>query len=398
MTNRWRVHFLRSMTTNLTYWLKQVATASESEMGKWASKQPTLYKAVALGLHKEQTQPLAAELMLQLFPLIEQLGLWRKWEPLFQQAATSNVAPQQQYHLLIRHGQLLRRQNCYETAVHQHQQAQIIAETLSNPLLVAQAHFNLSAVYYAQQNYKLAEQYGLQAVQQFRTLEAEPRYLGATLMTLGMNAGAQGNYELAIQRLQQAVSHWRQTTRLISLARALNALANLMQANQTYDKAINCYDEAITILQTTASTYDTILTYNSKGALLFNLGQLDDAARTFLHAYRLAITHVGFNYYTAVILMNLANIRLLQKNLTQAKEHIQQSIRLWEQLQEDDIFYGNTLSIRGEIETALGHKTEAIHYFEHALTILSRFPANVTAQRWHKNTKQLLNHLHKERG
>lgn len=380
--------FVRSLKMNLAYLRRRSQDLGEERLPQLDKERHNFHRAIQFGLALPETRVATAEVVLQLFLLIERRNYWRDWIPTFEQLLARGKEGNDfnlslKFNLWKQLGQLQRFDRQLEAAMESHQRALNVAEQLDEREKIAQARFNLSEDLRLQRDYREAERFGLMALEGFIECQSHLRWKAATLNTLGLIAQEQGNWFLSEQRLREAVSHWRQTSEITELTRSLNNLGLTLQENEKVEQALCCYREVTTLLAKTKSQLDQVKILLSMGTLYYNLEQWSEAERHFREAFSLKSSSANHTYYDALSAHNLGNVLLVQERFSEAEEYLRDAISFWREV-DDKLMLANSVGTLGQVLRRQGKK-EAQHYLDQALALLQPYLAtNELAKRLDK--------------
>jgi tetratricopeptide (TPR) repeat protein len=353
---------------------------------------------VEYGLRPRQTWPLAVDVMLQCIYLIERRGYAHAWLPLFQKALkrTPADAQKRQHQLLTRLGELYRYTYQLDKAIECHQQAETIARQLNDAHAIAEAQFGLCADYVeTHQNYAEAERYGLAALETFTALQAKGGWIANSIRLLGDIARWRGDFDLAVERLSQAVSIGRQLQQPTRLARLLMGLVNILVDTKKYDEAERHLDEANQILSGTISEIDKSDVQYLIGFIHWRQGNWDKAEIAFQAAFSPHLRQANDFHRQAMLINNLGNVYLKQNRLEEAEARLRYAQSLWQQLQ-DHLSLANTIGTLAEALAEQGKRKEAVPLFEEAITLLHNYPEDAWAKKLFAEFQEQLLNLQKE--
>lgn len=374
--------FVQSLCAGLFHWQARTSHMDEQTIHEVDAERQNLYRIVQYGLVLPETWKDTVSLALQTFDLIERRGYWEEWGDVLQSLLSK--CPEHelflQCKLLNRLGQLQRLSRQLSQAIETHQQSYKIAQALGNLKTLAEIHHHLLEDYLANRQYAEAEYHGQTAWIMFVELkEVEQKWIAGTLKMLGVVAGDQGDLQTAEERLSQATTIWRALDNPTALARSLSDLANTLWAAGKYAQALNCFDEAATLLTPTINEFDKAMIHINRGTLYFRQENWGQAEAAFRQADSSYLRQSGHIYYQAVVANNLGNVLLKQTCLSEAESHLRNALRLWIQA-NDDVSRGNTLGTLGELLTLRRQLTEAIACYDEAIAILTNYPHNAWAR------------------
>lgn len=362
-----------SVCATLNYWHNMTCGLDDARVGELGRERAHMRRAVELALAFPEMQQSGANFLLQVFPLVERFGEWASWIPLFEQVSEGDGiddAPLRS-RLANRLGILHRLQRNLEEAVAAHETAIALAQAAGDDSLISEAQFHLSETYRHMRRYAEATEAGEAALEHFKRSKAETRWVAAALNTLGLVARAQGELAQAEEQLSEAVALWRSNGGAVELARSLNNLGHVLRDRGNYAEALGCYQEASTPLQDSAFSLDRAMLQISIGTLYFQMERMAEAEKVFSEVDIGFLQQVGHHYYQALVVQNLGIVQLEQRKLAEAEIHLQRSVSLWKQVQ-DDVMLGNTLGALAELKALLGKDKEALRLYDEAIALLEQ--------------------------
>ena len=369
--------FIRGLHSYLDHWLRETADLDDVTIRRLNPDFPGLLKIVELGLMLPETRPKTAELILQCFFWVEQVGYVPVWQPLvataIQRVPTQNSILH--FRLLKQLGQLQRLQHQLDTAVATLQQAEQLAHVLADDQAVAEIHMNFCQVFHLQGKYEAAETYGRLALD--RLPQDLPKLRGIILRTLGTVAQEQGKWGLAENYLQDAL---KTSFVLKERTLTLNVLAVNFQAQAQYDQALDTYDELLTLMDSDVGTTLFVYVLLNKGSLLHDLNHLDKAELVFKEAENLLRQRPGMFFLKALTANNLGCIWRDQKQFSLAEASFRRSIQQFVQV-GSEIYEANAWGNLAKLYAQQARTNEAIVCYDTALARVSNYSDNVYAQK-----------------
>lgn len=375
-------HFVQSIEAAIAYWRANTRELKEEGIVALDAERQNLLQAVRFGLRMPQLRQEAARLALQLYLLLDRRAHWREWIPVLEEAAAScdGQNPALQCALRNRLGQLYRRERRLEEAIATHLSAAALARRGDDFQAEAESYFHLAEDYRVQRNYERAQQYAEAALEQFRQLGSERKWIAGALNTLGIIATWRGDLPEAEGWLREAVACWRELQQPTELARALSNLGGVLRNGQQYEEARRCYLQAREHLAGTASELDKVKAEIALGGLYFEEGEYAAAEAAFRAADSPYLRRSGHAYYRAYVAQGLGNVFLKQGQLAEAEDKLHRSVQLWRRAQ-DRLMLANTLGTLAEALAEQGRGSEAVPYYEEALKILEAYPEDAWARK-----------------
>lgn len=377
-------HFVQSIEAAIAYWQANTRELTEDAMVALDAERQNLLQAVRFGLRMPQLRQEAARLALQLYLLLDRRAHWSEWTSVLEEAAAScsDQDPALQCALRNRLGQLYRRERQLEEAIATHVAAAATARREGDFQAEAESYFHLAEDYRLQRDYERAQQYAEAALEQFRQLGSEQKWIAGTLNTLGILATWRGDLAEAEGWLREAVACWRELQQPTELARALSNLGAVLRNGQQYEEARRCYLQAREYLVGTASELDKITAEIALGGLYFEEGEYVAAEAAFRAADSPYLRRSGHAYYQAYVAQCLGNVFLKQGRLAEAEARLRRSTHLWRRAQ-DRLMLANTLGTLAEALAEQGRGPEAALFYDEALQILEEYPEDAWARKLH---------------
>lgn len=374
--------FLRTIRITVGYWKQRTNKLNSNDMIALDKERQNLFQAVRFGLQVDDVWPDTAEIAWQLRYFISQLGYWPDWTPLFEQFIEACEASH--YHLkfklMISYGDHQRHIGQLQEAVSLHKSAITLAAQLNEPKLLAEAHCTTSETFTSLRNFEKARVHGTEALTLFRNLSHESAWIAASLHVLGLVAWNEQNYDEAITFLQEALILRRGLDNKLSLARVLNALANVYMANQQFREARQCFDEGITVLESTSFDRDKIFIQIDLGILFFEQSNWEAAESTFRQAYELMSRRPADIRSKALTANNLGLANYELGALDESEFYLQEAIELWQEYLEEPILLANLLVNLSKTLAGQGKRKDTRKRIEEAKTLLAPYKADKLAQ------------------
>ena len=372
-------HFVRGITRNLTYWQTQLEVLVGEQLYR---EHENILSAVQFGLGMPDTCTLAIELSLQVFRFVEKWGKWETWLGLLKKGVDDclplNVIVR--VRVISRLGHLQRLMRQLDMAVQTHQNALALAQREEDGHLIAEIQLNLCMDYRWQQRYGEAERYGLAALEAFRQLTTNQRWLASTLNELGIINYSQGKPVLAEPYLHEAIEIWQQLGQATELGRSLNNLAMALQRQHQYETSLTMYQQALA--QLTEASHELVRSqvYNSMGTLYFAMDLFHEAEAALRQADSIALRQSGDFRTRAALLLNLGKVLTEQGRLIEAERALQHSCTLWRQL-NSELDLANTTGALAELKVLQEETVAAKAFYSEALALLASYPDHIWAKK-----------------
>ena len=367
--------FSRSVSANLAYWLIRSKELDDRTLHRLDDERHNLYRAARFGMGLESTLCDAARLILQIYPLIERRGYWRRWIPLLEEAENNcgEADAALQVRLLDRLGQCYRLNRQWEESIAKHRREETLATETGDQLLIAKSRLNLSQTYWSLRQYDEAVRHGEKALAGFTEFGGDAEQFGATTTILGLIALGRGKLETAETWLRQAVDAYRSIDRPALLARSLMNLTITLERDGRNEDALPYCQEALVILEPTEHELDKVRIELTLGTLYLNLKRLVEAEEAYKRANSPALRRMEDNYLRALLANNLGSVYLEMGHLEESERTLKESIILWRQ-SGGRLMLANTLGTMAETKLAMGCPQEALPFLEETIAICAEFP------------------------
>ena len=367
--------FAHSVAANLSYWFERARPWGDETLHALDPERHNLLRAVQFGLGLESTRGEAANLMLQIYPLIERRGYWRRWIPLLENAL-AKCSPEDHelaVHLLDRLGQCYRLDRQWAKSLERHRQEEDLAQQLGDGRLLAKAQLNLSQTYWSEREYDKAEVLAEQALEGFEQAGGEPEQFGAARSNLGLIALGCGDLERAESWLREAIAIYRSIERPALLARSLMNLMITLERAGRIEEALVCGHEALSLLAGTEHELDKVRVELTIGTLYMDLEQWAEAEKAYKRADSLALRQSGNAYLMALAANNLGSVYMQMGRLQESELVLRRSIDYARQ-SGGRVMLANSLGSMAETKLAMHARQEAIPYLDQAIAIAAEFP------------------------
>ncbi len=376
-----RQRFIEGISAGLGHF-QTLAAQGDAGMADLDEQRENLHQIVQFGLTFPETWPVAASVIDQTFPLVERRGYWTEWLPVVRLGLdqNSNNNSYCKTKLLNRLGLLYRLSRQLPDAIKVHQDAEGFAIKLGDEKLLAQTRYYLLGDYLDNRQYSKAEAIGLKALSLFEKHDVEVRWIGSTLRLLGQTARELGYLDLAKIRSEKATAIWRSLDEPTELARSLNDLASIYLIAEEFEQAIQCYEEALEILEASVNELDKALIFTNLGALYFRQGCLIEAELAFRQANSPYLRRSPQYFYHALVANGLGNVLLEQGRFDEAIIYLEEARRLWH-VTDDKVNLANTLGALGEVHAMKGQTSIALSLYNETISLLESYPEGDWAKR-----------------
>jgi len=292
-----------------------------------------------------------------------------------------------------------------DTALRYSKQAEILANEINDPVLVARALNLLGTTYYYHSEFEQAELYqkkSLEVSKQYHLIYEEANAVGS----LALAYQVQAKYDKSIETYYEALKIEEQNHSLKGIIKSHSNLAILYRNLSDYSNALKHALKAYKILKASFSDWDIAIASSSNtiGLSYLDMQKYDSATVYLKEAYRLnkkennttytanSASNISFCYIKqkqtdsaaryidiayqlypkissqsikALILINLGSVRDLQKNLEEAFSYTNQGLKLAKAVNAKDRILDGYLTL-AEIYTRKGDYKNAFIYTDRA--------------------------------
>ena len=366
--------FSSSIASNLSYWLNRSCDLDDKKLHLLDAERHNLFRAARFGMSLPVTQRDASKLILQIYPLIERRGYWRRWIPLLEEGVKcSDAESALTVNLLDRLGQCYRLDRQWQESLAKHEREEQLAQDLGDQKLMAKSRLNLSQTYWSLRNYDHAVRYGELALAGFTDYGGDADQLGAATSNLGLIELGLGELGTAETWLAQAIDAYRSIDRPALLARSLMNLAITLDRDGRNEEAVPLCLESLQILESTEHELDKVRVELTLGTLYMKLHRLVEAEEAYKRANSPALRRIGDTYLMALQTNNLGSVYLEMERLDEAERSFDYSITLWRR-SGGRIQLANTLGSMAETMLAMDRHEEALPYIDETIAITAGFP------------------------
>jgi CHAT domain-containing protein/tetratricopeptide (TPR) repeat protein len=179
--------------------------------------------------------------------------------------------------------------------------------------------------------------------------------------------GTAASLRSAIAKYEESLPYWRATDDRASEAGALNNIGGLNFILGETQKAIDYYNQAVTIKLEVGDRLAAGRTLSNIGSIHTRMGEVQKALDAFDQSLSL-IRAVGDSRTEAGILNNIGNLYFDQSEWQKALDHFNQSLAI-SRAKGDRISEATTINNIGGVYNTIGEKAKALDSFNQALAI-----------------------------
>jgi len=250
----------------------------------------------------------------------------------------------------------------HKTALSLSDELQAYAKSQGNQVLQAKGLLTRAYVLSAMGEQQASHQAAFDAERVAALTEDKALRVQATI-TSGQSYAEQGNYPLALQKMQHAVDLAHQVADdLVPLASALNALTLLYTQMKEYDKGWETLAENITVSERLQSPGRLAMAKSTEYGLAIDANQPKRAMAALLKGLELA-KQLGAQAMIASTLVNLSDISLKEHNFQRALKYGLEALAAARGLNDLQVEAIANVNI-GQAHMGLGRLAEGRKYFE----------------------------------
>ena len=231
---------------------------------------------------------------------------------------------------------------------------------------VAEANLMISKIYWSQAIWDDCNYYVSKAMQLFLSISSEPGIARCENM-LGSLYGEKGEYEKALQYLENALAHLKQDDDLASRAMILTNLGIIYTINGDFEKAVWNLKTAIEKFESLNDTRRASRAYHNIGMLYTRMGKYDEA----LDEFNKCISHSLDNDYLsncAIAYVGKAYIYTKLKNSALADAYTDKAMEIAYKI-NDTLSIADIYKIKGMIHNEMGNFQLSEEFFENSLRL-----------------------------
>lgn len=247
----------------------------------------------------------------------------------------------------------------YTEAIKYYNEALEFANEINDHFEIGNLNNNLGTIYNELGNYNSAYLYFLKALDEY-DLAGEKEKKTGTLTNIGLTFMKLGNFEKALSHFEQALENNPQDTIMISTI--LNNTASCYHQKKDFEKALQLLDQAITFSESVKNQYSRCISYQIKGTVLLDKGDLENAYKALQKSIEIA--EEGDLYYQ----IGSSKIALSRVFLAQnkPKEALQLADEVKHIAEEKNaaVLKVDVHQLYSNIYEATGNFKESLHHFK----------------------------------
>jgi len=335
--------FFESVNANLGYWIEK---SKEIPLKDHAN----VLRGVDFGLKLGETFSKAIDLAIKSYPLVERIGNFWDWIRVLEKQANSQKdrLPEDDCNLDILLGLFLVRVGEHRRAGRYLMKAYDHASRLGMVKQTGDACYGLCLYYWGVKKFEKAEQFGLEALTHYRTLDQIEFPMGEALNALGMVAFSRKDYTKAESFFLEAQDIGEGLGKELLFGRILNNLAMVKETIGEYKDALELFGQAAEFIKSVGNTIDLCRLEVTRGVLHYKLGNIENAQSAFQRAVYPEWEDDLSPIYRAWVSLIRGYVCLIDGEREEAIELFQISVAYWERVDDEQM-----------LECALSGLTEA---------------------------------------
>ena len=302
--------------------------------------------------------------------LYQQQGKWDALDTAYKHAIAifhETNQPIEEANALNNYALALQEQQLYKQATEQYQQALALYGTLDT-IAQGQVNANLGGMAYERGHWHEAIEFYLRAIPLLKQTENKS-VLASFYNNLGVAYENAGELETAEQQYLHCVDLLDEAKESYSErgVRILNNLGQLYSKRDLLDKAISCFEWAVTICEEMDDISSTISTQNNLGAVYIEQSHYEKAVSCFHRSAELA-QKIG-DHHTEIVSLNNMGSAYTNLDEWELAEGCYQSSVMLSQERKDRYGEARGYNNLGALMAHHDQREEAIRYYDRAATI-----------------------------
>ncbi|MCP5097785.1 MAG: tetratricopeptide repeat protein [Chloroflexi bacterium] len=386
--------FVKAIKTGLAYWHKETQNLDDKGIVALDQKRKNLFQLIEFGMKLPQTWKTTAEILIQLYPLIDRRGYWNDGLKLL--GSTENYCHIEDFSLLLRlraqKGMYYREKRELDKSLKIHKNVVREARKQSDKVVLARSLAELQYTNKFQGLFNESLLCGREALDLLQKNSSEIVLNIDVMRGIGGSLGELGEYQEAITFLQKAVDLARSFEDPLVLERSLHDLSDAYLKSNQIEDAFVCLEECEELLEPTIYELDKVRLNNQIGILHFSTENWQAAELSFRKAMSSYLHQSGNLELRIISFNNLGNALLKQEKISEAEGYLRASLDLRPSF-GDEVGWANTEGTLAELLLLKGNLSEAKSLLLAAIEKLERYPQNAWGQglltKFYEKYKQL---------
>jgi tetratricopeptide (TPR) repeat protein len=327
--------FLAQTANKVRYWREKTALLTDDALAEVDRKRRTIYQTLEFSLDVPELARDSAELILNIFKLIEQRAYWSEWLPVLEKALAvlPDSAADLRIALLNQTGFIYRLQRNHADSLRYHNRAADLAQRLHRPGDLAITHFHLANTYIESGDLQQSHYHALQARDGFQTyLPDDHKKQAAAYNILGLIAQYSGDPTAAVPLYTQAIAHWQQTPETAYLVRSWCNKGHALAHSKDYENALQAYAAALDTLGTHDNHADRFRIATGQGIVYMKIQALEQAEAHFASAGAYAQQLSEDVYSQALTAHNLGHVLVQLGRWAEAQAQLEVAVARCQQI------------------------------------------------------------------
>lgn len=376
--------FLQQIANAVHYWLGEAQHLEDGNIAALDRERTNIIRVLDYSLKVDSLVYDSAELIRQLFKLIEQRTYWSEWIPVVEQALAVLPLPETLLWAQLSNqlGFLQRLCRNYDASLTAHRNALALCEQENHLEERNITYLFLANTYFDQHQFEQSHSFGTLALSGFDAQHPAPdsSKFAAAHNLLGLIASQRGSYVESLSLFNRAIAHWKQTSQFVYLARAWCNLADAQTWLGAFEDALASYAAAEQVLTKTISDEDLIRIMNGRGSVYYEMKAWLKAEMAYADAFKLAQKSAEFRYWQAVTASNLGETLMKQEHWMVAEPFLQASLQALDTT-GDSFLIANTRGLLATNYANQGQIEKSLSLFSAAIAILDDYPDHEPSRR-----------------
>ena len=387
--------FIKQIRASIAFWQQHLEWGNDDVLTLVDERKKTVWQTIAWGKMYPETFYETAELVADLYPLIERRNYWEEWIPEIA-SFTSQLDRSDPLYLRLENqrGCLYRLMGRLDESQSIHQATLDCAKEAGNLYEMAESEMYLSIYAYRASNYEDAILHGVRAGETFGLYQEEgndvpPRKWGAVYNILGLAYQDVGEKETALAYMKKAVDAYAQTEDYSYLATVQLNYALLLEDNKAFGEAEVAIREAIVSAELSQNINKLAHALAIHGDILRCLNRFEEAEAVLHRANDEKLERSSDEWVKGTVKAIMGNVYLAWGKPNLARQWLDESVAHWDKT-EDQTWTANAYFALAKAQVELGDLEGGVRSAEIALTLLAPFTETDRWRNMHAELAQLI--------
>jgi tetratricopeptide (TPR) repeat protein len=321
--------FLQQIANAVHYWLGVTQHVDDSKIAALDCERTNIVRVLDYSLKVDSLVCPSAELIRQVFKLIEQKAYWSEWIPILKTAlaAIPDDETELKIVLLNQTGFLCRLQHASDEALTYHEQALALCTAAERSDDLTITHYHLANVYFDTGDLQQSLCFAQKAQTGFANYFAADNVKQAAIHNLlGLITLYADEIEEAVPLFQLAIEQWQKTDQKIYLIRTFCNQALALTWLGHYEAALQCYEQALSTLGEDQNWIEVSRIRGGQGTVYFEMQLWSEAEQYFVQAEEISRHYQADDFIHALTTHNLGSVLAKKKQWLIAQSYLEESI------------------------------------------------------------------------